>query len=221
VSSAQPHPIETEPEATPAAVRGSVREVFDLAVPVILTQMSMTAMSFIDSAMVGRLGATELGAVGFAGIWNWTAFNFFFGTISAVQTFVAQAWGADRERECGGWPWQALYFTLPLVSLTALAIGLFLEPLLALLGPSAELQATAAHYLIPVLCGAPGLTIAFVFASFFRGLGDTRTPLYATLVANLVNVVLDYGLIFGKLGLPELGVLGAGIATGIGSSPLT
>ncbi len=216
MSSAQPRPIETKSEAIADQPRGSVREVFHLAVPVVLTQMSMTAMGLIDSAMVGRLGATELGAVGFAGIWSWTSFNFFFGTISAVQTFVAQAWGADREEECGSWPWQALFLALPLVALTALAIGLFLQPLLALLGPSAEMQATAGTYLLPVLCGAPGLAIAFVISSFFRGIGDTRTPLYAILLANSVNAVLAYGLIFGKLGLPELGVLGAGIATAVG-----
>ena len=190
--------------------------VVDLAVPVILTQRAMTTMGILDSAMVGRLGATELGAVGFAGIWNWTAFNFFFGTISAVQTFVAQAWGAGRESECGSWPWQALYLAVPCVTVVALAIGIFVEPLLALLGPSAEMQETGALYLRPVLLGAPALAIAFTLSSFFRGLGDTRTPLYATLVANLVNAVLDYGLIFGKLGMPELGVEGAGIATAIG-----
>ena len=110
---AQPKPLEPAIEAASTSDRGNVREVVDLAVPVILTQMAMTAMGFIDSAMVGRLGATELAAVGFAGIWSWTAFNFFFGTISAVQTFVAQAWGAGREGECGGWPWQALYLAVP------------------------------------------------------------------------------------------------------------
>ena len=216
-SSAEPQPIDPPVESdVPASEQGGVREVLKLAVPVILTQMSITAMSFIDSAMVGRLGATQLAAVGFAGIWSWTAFNFFFGTVTAVQTFVAQAWGADREHECGAWPWQAAYFALPLVCASALAIALWLAPLLALLGPSAEMQVTAAEYLRPLLWGAPGITIGFVLAGFFRGLGDTRTPLYATLAANVVNAVLDYGLIFGKLGLPELGVAGAGIATAIG-----
>jgi MATE family multidrug resistance protein len=54
-----------------------------------------------------------------------------------------------------------------------------------------------------------------VFTSFFRGVGDTRTPLYVTLGANALNAVLDYGLIFGKLGLPAWGVAGAGVATAI------
>ena len=216
MSSAPSAATEAPAAAGPATQRGGVREVFNLAVPAVLTQLSMTAMGIIDSAMVGRLGATELAAVGFAGVWIWTSFDFFFGTASAAQTFVAQAWGAERQRECGSWTWQGLYLLVPTVVGVALAVGVAIGPLLAALGPSQEMQGVAARYVVPLLCGVPGIAIAFVISSFFRGLGDTRTPLYAALVANLCNAVLDYGLIFGKLGLPELGVAGAGIATAIG-----
>ncbi len=186
-----------------------------LAYPVILSQLSITAMGFVDSVMVGRLGATELAAVGFAGIWCWTWFTFFFGTATGVQTFVAQADGAGNERECGSWAWQAGYVVVPLTALAALALWIWLNPFLALLGPSSELQATAAVYFRPRLYGGVGLALAMVLTSFFRGLGDTHTPMYATLVSVLVNAVLDYGLIFGRLGLPEWGVHGAGVATAI------
>ena len=69
--------------------RGGMREVGRLAYPVIGSQIAATVMGVVDSAMVGRLGATELAAVGFAGIWTWTFLCLFFGTASAVQTFVA------------------------------------------------------------------------------------------------------------------------------------
>ncbi len=204
---------------TPASARrvgrGSVREVAALAYPVILSQLSITAMGFIDSAMAGRLGATELAAVGFAGIWCWTWFTFFFGTATGVQTFVSQADGAGRQGECGGWAWQAGYVVVPLTALAALGLWLWLDPFLSLLGPSAELQATAASYLRPRLVGGVGLAFAMVLTSFFRGLGDTHTPMYATLVSVVVNAILDYGLIFGKLGFPEWGVYGAGFATAV------
>ena len=103
------NPTEIVPPAVPRSVRGNLREVGLLAYPVILTQLSATVMGIVDSAMVGRLGATELAAVGFAGVWSWTIFCFFFGTASGIQTFVAQADGAGRQRECGGWAWQGLY----------------------------------------------------------------------------------------------------------------
>ena len=85
---------------------GSVREVFYLAYPVVLTQISATTMGVVDSAMVGRLSATHLAAVGFGGIWMWTFFSLFYGTASGVQTFVSQADGAGESRRCGAWAWQ-------------------------------------------------------------------------------------------------------------------
>jgi MATE family multidrug resistance protein len=210
------NPTEIVPPAVPAAARGNLREVGLLAYPVILTQLSATVMGIVDSAMVGRLGATELAAVGFAGVWSWTVFCLFFGTASGIQTFVAQADGAGRRRECGGWAWQGLYVIVPTTLLCAAAVWVAAPVLLGWLGPSEELQQEALAYLRPRLLGIPGIAIAFVWISFFRGVGNTRTPLYAALTANVVNAVLDYGLIFGKLGLPAWEVAGAGAATAIG-----
>ena len=195
------------------AERGSLREVALLAYPVVLTNLSMTAMGFVDTAMVGRLGPTPLAAVGFSGIWLWTLVVAFFGAASGVQTFVSQADGAGRTRETGAWAWQAIWVVTPPVVLLCVILGLAVEPFLALLGPSAELQVSAAEYVRPRLFGLAAIPIAMALGSFFRGLGDTHTPLWATLAANVVNAVLNYGLIFGRLGLPEWGVSGAAVGT--------
>lgn len=197
------------------APAGGVREVLVLAYPVILTQISMTAMGIVDSAMVGTLGATELGAVGFGGIWLWTFACFFIGTMTGVQTFVSQRKGAGTPRECGAWAWQGVYAVAPMGLLASAILFFGASTGVRLLGPSEELQPLAASYVSARSIGMTGLLCAVAFSSFFRGIGDTRTPLYATLMANGVNVVLDYGLIFGELGLPKLGVAGAGIATAI------
>ncbi|MBW2371275.1 MAG: MATE family efflux transporter [Deltaproteobacteria bacterium] len=206
---------ETTERTGPRGIPGGLREVAFLAYPVVLTNLSVTLLQLVDTAFVGRLGATPLGGVGYGGIWYWTALCFFMGTSTGVQTFVSQAHGGGRERECGAWAWQALYTLVPLAGL---ALGLFawvFPTLIGLLGPSADLQAVAGDYVRPRSLGAMGAVTGMALASFFRGIGDTRTPLYAMLVANLVNFVLDYGLIFGKLGLPELGVAGAGAASAI------
>lgn len=204
------------PVLTPTEHGGRLREVFELAYPVVLTQISATAMGVVDSAMVGRLGPTQLAAVGFGGIWMWTFFTLFFGTASGVQTFVSQADGAGRRSECGAWAWQGAYAVLPPTLLAVGIVALVIEPVIALLGPSASLQEHAVSYITGRLPGEVGLAAVMVLTSFFRGFGDTRTPLYVTLAANAVNVVLDYGLIFGELGMPEWGVRGAGTATAIG-----
>jgi MATE family multidrug resistance protein len=203
----------TVPIARPRS--GGLREVFDLAYPVVLTQLSATAMGVVDSAMVGRLGPTPLAAVGFGAIWIWTVFSLFHGTASGVQTFVSQHDGAGQPRRCGAWTWQGLYTVVPAALGLVLLLAPWVDPILGLLGPSAELQSAAGAYIAARLPGTVGFTVLMTFTSFFRGIGDTRTPLYVTLFANAVNAVLDYGLIFGRLGLPQWGVAGAGIATAL------
>ena len=211
-------PIESSSLSRPAAVRsaaGGAREVAWLAYPVILSQLSMTTMGVVDSAMVGRLGSSELAAVGFAGVWLWTLTCAFVGTATGVQTFVSQDHGAGEPGRCGPFAWQGLYAVLPAVALGAGLLFLTLEPFIALLGPSETLRPLAVDYMSVRLAGSTGICAATVLAAFFRGIGDTRTPLYATLAANAINVVLDYGLIFGRLGLPQWGVFGAGTATAV------
>ena len=193
--------------------QGGVGEVFALAYPVVLTQLSVTLMSVVDSAMVGRLGTAELGAVGFSGIWMWTAVSFFVGLATTVQTFVSQSQGAGNESACGRWVWQGLYIVVVPTILVSAAVFAFAPLLLEVAGASSEIQHAAVTYVRTRCFGNPGFVAAFVLTSFFRGIGDTRTPLYANIVAVLCNAVLDYGLIFGKLGLPEWGVYGAGFAT--------
>ena len=196
---------------------GGLTEVTALAAPVILQQISATAMMVVDSAMVGRLGATELAGVGFGSVWMWTLFAFFSGTASGAQTFVSQVDGAGRAHESGRWAWHALAFVLPTACLTVLVIAPLVAPALALLVPSEALRANALTYIGWRLPGEIALAAMMVFSSFFRGLGDTKTPMAVSIFANLLNAGLDYALIFGAFGLPALGVAGAAIATSIAS----
>ncbi len=203
----QTHPSQNRP--------GNRREVLLLAYPVVLTHLSETLMGVVDSAMVGRLGATELGAVGFGAIWMWTIFALLYGTASGVQIFVSQADGAGQSRSCGAWAWQGLYALVPSALVFVALLLVAAKPLLALLGPSPELSALAAEYIQTRVAGEFAYVVLMVLTAFFHGTGDTRTPLYVTLFANAVNLVLDYGLIFGHFGLPAWGVAGAGTATSV------
>lgn len=199
--------------AVPGA--GRMGEVARLAYPIVLTQMSQTVMHVVDSIFVGRLGAAELGALGFAGIWLWTVFSVFSGTATGVQTFVSQAWGAGRERSCGGFAWQGLYAVVPAAVLATAAFVAVAEPLWRTLGATPEVREHALAYARIRPFGLAGLGVWMVLSAFFRGVGDTRTPLVATLVANACNAVLAYALVLGRLGLPGWGVAGAALATSI------
>lgn len=200
----------------PALMRaGGVREVALLAFPIVLTQMSQTVMHVVDSIFVGRLGAAQLGALGFAGIWLWTVMSVFSGTATAVQTFVSQAHGAGREQECGAWAWQGLYAVVPSLAVALCVFVAAADWLWTVSGASPEIREHAMSYARMRPYGMTGLGVWIVLASFFRGLGNTRTPLVATIVANGVNAVLAWALVFGRLGLPAMGVAGAGLATSI------
>ena len=179
-------PTETVSTDRPSAVPGGFREIVPLAFPVVLTQLSATAMGVVDSAMVGRLGPTELAAVGFSSVWIWTIISIFYGTASGVQTFVSQADGAGDPRSCGSWAWQGLYALTPAVLVVVTLVWAQVENAVALLGPSAEMQVAATAYVRARIFGELGFTLLMVLSSFFRGIGDTRTPLYVSLGANAV-----------------------------------
>jgi MATE family multidrug resistance protein len=140
---------------------------------------------------------------------------FFMGAVSGVQTFVSQEHGAGRASTAGRWVWHAVAGVLPL-QLVAMATFLWVLPAwLAWLAPSEALQANCLAYVHGRAFGMPALLACMTMAAFFRGIGDTKTPLYVTLADNVVNAVLAYGLIFGRLGLPQWGPFGAGVATSV------
>jgi multidrug resistance protein, MATE family len=204
------------PTASAAPARaGNVPEVVRLAIPLMLAQMSQTVMHAVDSIIVGRLGVVELGALGFASIWLWTIFSVFSGAANGVQTFVSQSWGAGEDRRCGAHLWQGFYAIVPAAFVSGVAFVAIAEPLWALVGASGEVAEQALAYARMRPIGFLGLAIWMVVAAFFRGIGRTRIPLVATVVANIVNAILAYGLVLGRLGLPAWGIAGAGAATSI------
>src|SRR5882762_2958748 len=104
-------PAQTLMEA-PATTRGDIAEVAKLAYPVVLATIAETIMQGIDTAMLGHLGAMQLGAAGFAGLWVWTLFGPFTGTAQGVQAFVSRHDGAGEQERCGAWIWQAIWLVV-------------------------------------------------------------------------------------------------------------
>jgi MATE family multidrug resistance protein len=196
---------------------GAIGEVAQLAYPVVLQTLAETAMHVIDTAMVGKLGVTALGAVGFSGTWIWTLLVPFAGIASGVQTFVSRHDGAKEHKQCGAWVWHAFWAATPLITLWSVIVTLLLPPLFAAIVSDHELRELAVSYGISRMPGGPAVVAEFALCAFFRGIGDTRTPLKAVLLGVLVNFVMAYVLIFGRFGMPELGIAGAGIAQSIGS----
>lgn len=190
----------------------SYRRILVLTGPVVITQMTHTAMGLIDAMMVGRLGVVALAGVGLGGIIAWWLLSFFVGLLQGVNTFVAQFFGAGRPDRVGVAFWQGLYLAVG----SGLALFL-LAPVsrwaFGLTEASPEVQAIAAEYTEMRLAAGIGLTIFLVAENYYRGLGRTEIPMRAGLIQLALNCGLNYLLIFGAWGFPELGAAGAAVGT--------
>jgi len=195
---------------------GSYRQVWVLAYPVIITMMSETLMWLADTIMVGRVGTVQLGAVGLGGMMVWTFFAFFNGLISSATTFVAQNYGANRYSTIGRIVWHYLYIAIASY-LALLVLASVSDYVLRLIGPSAEVEKYSGIYVRIRMYSGIGVFTSFALAGFFRGIGNTKTPMRIAIVANVFNVIANYLLIFGKFGFPRLEVTGAAVATLISS----
>lgn len=206
----------TQTEGPPVDRRtaGSYKQVWVLAYPAILTMISQTVMWTVDSAMVGHVGKTELAAVGLGGILVFTLSAFFIGLTSAVNTFVAQSYGAGQFRRCGMYLWQGLYVSIAAAALIY-TVRAFAPQIVRLLGPDEPVQPLTTVYIQIRMLSAPFFLIYYTYSHFFRGIGDTKTPFKVLLFAHAVNAVGDYFLIFGKGPFPAMGVEGAAWATAL------
>lgn len=202
--------------AVPAPPPGHARRVIALAWPVITQNLLETLVGVIDTLLVARLGAAAIAGVGTAV----QVVFFLLAALSAVtigaSIVVAHAVGA------GGWSgaqrvakqaivWGALT-SLPLALVGALAA----PALIGAFGVDAPVAAVGAAYLRVSMVMLPALLLVFVSAAVLRGAGDTRTPLMVSLLANVINGALAYGLIYGQFGLPQLGAVGSAWAAATG-----
>jgi MATE family multidrug resistance protein len=193
-----------------------IRRTLQLALPVMIGQLAVFSMNFVDTVMAGRLPDREisLAALGIGGaVWS-SMLMFVLGTLMVVQPSVAQLDGADRKREAASQTRQALWIAIAF-SVPYWFLCYFSEPLLTAFRIDPAIVPTAAAYLRAISWGAPGLCLVFLLRFFSEGTGHTRPTMLYGVAGALLNIPLNYVLMFGKFGMPALGVVGCGIATSI------
>jgi MATE family multidrug resistance protein len=193
-----------------------IKRTLHLALPVMIGQTAVFSMNFVDTVMSGRLPQRDvaLAALGIGGaVWS-SILMFVIGTLMVVQPSVAQLDGAGRHLEAGAQTRQALWIALAL-SVPYFLLCYFSEPLLAAFGIDPAIVPTAAAYLRAMAFGAPALCLVLLLRYFSEGTGHTRTTMLYGVAGALLNIPLNYVLMFGKLGMPALGTVGCGIATSI------
>lgn len=186
-----------------------------LAWPVIGEQLLQTLVGVVDMALVGRLGPAAVAGVGTANQLLQVAISAMGAVSVGTTVLVARATGARTPQRAGHVTVQSLLSGVLISVLLVFAGTAFARPLILLLGPEPAVVVRGTEYLRIVSLAFPALVAMLVAGGALRGTGDTRTPLTASALMNLVNLVLAYCLIFGKLGLPALGVSGSALAAGI------
>jgi putative MATE family efflux protein len=189
------------------------RVVWSLAWPVIASLFSEAAVGLVDMLMVGRLGANAVAAVGVGaqilGSVSVVTMAVGTGTVALVARHVGAGEPARARRVTG----QSLLAGFGLACLAILPVLAWAEEVVRLFGVEPGVVGPATVFTRLVMLSIPGGAVLFVVGSALRAAGDTRTPLAIGLVVNVVNVVLNYVLIFGALGLPALGVRGSALAS--------
>jgi putative MATE family efflux protein len=196
-------------------VKGNYKDIIKLATPILLGGVAQNSIAFADTAMLARYGQAELTAVGIVSVWYLVLFMAGFAFTKGTQIFTARRLG-ERNLEAIG-----AIFSNSFVILLALGLVVFL----ALRFGSAtamewyfedELARKAGTDYLETR--AYGIFFSFtgsVFLAFFLGLGIMRVLVYSMLLMSTVNITLNYLLIFGKWGFPEMGISGAALASNL------
>lgn len=197
--------------------RAFCRGALLLTLPILAQNLLTTSASLVDTLMISGLGTVELTAVGLAASWLQLLNVLLFGITSAAGVLVAQFWGGGEARELrrsyGGGLCLSLIGSVAFMAFTLgwprLVMGFYS-------GDPAVIEAGAA-YLRLVALGFPACGLQLTANAVLRSTEQVRIPMYGTVVGVLVNILFNYILIYGNLGAPALGLVGAAAASALGS----
>ncbi|AGF77521.1 putative efflux protein, MATE family [Desulfocapsa sulfexigens DSM 10523] len=189
------------------------RAVSGVCVPLVTGMAATTVMEFTDRIFLSHYSVNALSAVVPAGVTAFLILCFLGGVAGYVSVFIAQYHGAGMPEKIGITLWQGIFFTL-LSGVILLLIACFVStPLFILVGHNPEIRVLEIQY-FTILCQGGMLHVAIqALSGFFTGRGMTRPVMSANIIGMVVNIPLNYALINGIWGMPELGIRGAAIAT--------
>jgi MATE family multidrug resistance protein len=190
----------------------SFRALLRLALPIVVVQVGIMFMGVIDTIMVGHLSARALAAVALGNLYFWACGIFGMGVIMALDPVIAQAVGAKDEVGVARGFQRGFVLALLLTIPISIAL-LFAGPILRALGQADDVVPLAVSYAVISIPGVLPFLGFSVLRQTLQAMELVRPIVLTMIVANLVNIGLNWVLIFGKLGAPALGVAGAAWAT--------
>ena len=191
----------------------SNREIWRIAIPIMLGNLAQTIINFTDTAFLGHLGVIALGASMLAGL-----FYFVFTTIAAgfaigIQIIIARRFGEGNNGRIGVIFEHGSLFVLILGTILFSIIYFFSDVLLAWIIDSPNIYETSLDYIKYRQFGIIFVCFNFLYRGLYVGISNTKVITYSTVIMAIVNIILDYCLIFGKFGFPEMGIGGAALAS--------
>ena len=195
-------------------------ELVRLALPIVIVQVGLMAMGVVDSIMVGRISAAALAGVALGNVYFYACAVFGLGTLLALDPIVAQAVGARDHAAITRAVQRGLILSAALtVPITLLLITV--RPALVILGQPADVIPIASGYVWREIPGVLPFLAFTVLRQTLQALGRMRAIVLAIVLANLLNVVLNWALIYGHWGAPALGALGSAWSTTISRFAMT
>lgn len=186
--------------------------MFNLAVPVVMAELGWMTMGIVDTVMVGRIAPEAIGAVGLGSSLFMGVCIFAMGLLLGLDTLVSQAFGAGRLDECHRWLGTGVLLSL-LLSIPVTMVVLVLSSSLSGWGLHPAVLQLAQPYLDVLAWSIPPLLLYASFRRYLQGMGVVRPVMFALVIANVLNAVVNWILIFGRLGAPVMGVRGSAWAT--------
>ncbi len=183
-----------------------------LALPIIAGQLGQITVYLADNIMVGKLGAVSLAAVSFAVALIAVPIVIGMGISFALPPLVSEADGANEKRKISQYFKHSFIINIS-IGLISCAIMMLCLPYLSLLGQEPEVVEIARGYIYYSAWAMIPLMIFLTLRSYADGMSETMPPMIAMIMGNVINIVLNYILIYGKFGMPALGVDGAGLSS--------
>ncbi len=207
-------PGTTAPAALQRPARDDFARLIRLAIPVVVVQVGMMLMGVVDVIMVGHYSAVDLAATALGNIFVFGVAGFSLGVLMALDPLVSQAVGANDQVAIARTVQRGMLIA-GILSVPTMLMLLVVGPLLGWLDQPAEIVPLATGYLMVNAPGIPAFLAFVVLRQSLQAMGRLRPVVVTIVIANLLNVLLNWIFVFGRMGVPTHGSFGAGLATTI------
>lgn len=198
-----------------AQLKATYKDILIISLPLIIGNLAWTCNGVFDTIFVGNLGKVELDAIGFASIFYSILFMMGFSFTRSTQMLIARRMGEQNKHEVGNILDTTVLSMLGVAFIFFLLIKNFSHQILGFMLTNEDIIGKCDEFLSYRIWGLIPSFLSFAFIAFYSGIGRTTILAGSIAIMTFFNVVLNFGLVYGKFGLPAMGIGGSGLATSI------